>query len=70
MNQPEVEYQEDGSVWVYYYDQEIDITDQFKDGVCYVKVSNGETTLYMTIVYQNGYCVSPHKYESPDSFNN
>lgn len=70
LNRPEVEYQEDGSVWVYYYDQEIDITDQFKDGVCYVKVSNGETTLYMTIVYQNGYCISPHKYESPDSFNN
>ena len=35
-----VDYKEDGSIWVYYYDQKIDITDQFKDGVCYVQVSN------------------------------
>lgn len=68
LKQPDVDYREDGSVWVYYYDQKIDITDRFKDGVCYVKVSNGEDTLYMTILYQNGWCTSPHKYESPDSF--
>ena len=63
-----VDYKEDGSIWVYYYDQKIDITDQFKDGVCYVQVSNGEKTLYMTILYEGGWCTSPHKYESPDSF--
>lgn len=68
LNQPEVDYREDGSVWVYYYDQKTDITDRFKDGVCYVKVSNGEKTLYMTILYEGGWCSSPHKYESPDSF--
>lgn len=68
LNQPTVDYREDGSIWVYYYDQKTDITDRFKDGVCYVKVSNGETTLYMTILYQGGWCTSPHKYESPDSF--
>lgn len=68
LNRPEVDYREDGSVWVYYYDQKTDITDRFKDGVCYVKVSNGEKTLYMTILYEGGWCTSPHKYESPDSF--
>ena len=28
---PEVDYKKDGSVWVYYMDQAIDITDQFND---------------------------------------
>lgn len=69
MNTPEVEYKDDGTVWVYYYDQKIEITDQFEDDVCYVKVSNGDETLYMTIKYQNGWCTSPNKYESPSTFN-
>lgn len=67
LEQPMVEYLDDGTVWVYYYDQAIDITDQFEDGVCYVKVSNGKKTLYMTILYQDGWCTSPYKYESPHS---
>ena len=67
LHDPDVEYKEDGTVWVYYYDQKIDITDRFQDGICYVKVSNGEETLYMTIKYQDGWCTSPHKYQSPDS---
>lgn len=67
LNRPVVEYGEDGTVWVYYYDQKIEITDQFKDDVCYVKLSNGEETLYMTILYQDGWCTSPHKYEPADS---
>lgn len=65
LNAPDVRYLEDGTVWIYYYDQEIEITDRFKDGVCYAKVSNGDETLYMTILYQNGWCSSPHKYLSP-----
>lgn len=69
LNGPEVEYKDDGTVWIYYYDQKIEITDMFEDGVCYVKVSNGEETLYMTVKYQNGWCASPHKYQNPDSFN-
>lgn len=68
LNDPEVEYKDDGTVWVYYYDQKIEITDQFQDGVCYVKLSHGDETLYMTIKYQDGYSTSPHKYADPDSF--
>lgn len=67
LSYPMVEYLEDGTVWVYYCDQKLEITDQFKDGVCYVKVSNGEKPLYMTILYQDGWCTSPHKYEPADS---
>lgn len=63
LNAPEVEYEDDGSVWVYYYDQKIEITDKFdENGICHVKVSNGEKVLYMTIEYQNGWSTSPDKY--------
>lgn len=64
LNSPDVRYLEDGTVWIYYYDQQIEITDRFKDGVCYAKVSNGDETLYMTILYQDGWGSSPHKYIS------
>jgi len=57
-----------GSVWVYWYDQKIDITDKFENNVCYVKLINGEETLYMTVKYQNGYATSPDKYIMPSSF--
>lgn len=66
---PDVEYKEDGSIWVYWFEQKIDITDKFENGVCYVKLVNGEETLYMTVKYQNGYATSPDKYLMPFSFN-
>lgn len=69
LNDPDVRYKDDGSVWIYYFDQKIDITDKFDDNVCYVQVSNGEETLYMTIKYQNGWASSPNKYLSTFSFN-
>ncbi len=65
-NDPYVVYQEDGTVWVIYYDQKIEITDRFEDGVCYVKLSHGEETLYMTVVYQDSWYTSPHKYQKPE----
>jgi len=69
LNSPDVRYEEDGSVWIYYFDQTIDITDKFDNNVCYAQVSNGDETVYMTIKYQNGWCSSPHKYPSPSLFN-
>ena len=66
---PEVEYKDNGSVWVYWFDQEIDITDKFENNVCYIKLINGKETLYMTVKYQNGYATSPDKYLTPSSFN-
>ena len=65
---PEVEYEEDGTVWVYYYDQKLDITDKFEDGICYVKLHHGEKTLYVTVEYQGGYAVSEDKYPSPSEW--
>jgi hypothetical protein len=55
--------------WVYWFDQKIDITDKFENNVCYIKLVNGEETLYMTVKYQNGYATSPDKYLTSSSFN-
>lgn len=62
---PEVSYEEDDSVWVYWFNQKIDITDKFENNICYVKLENGDKTLYMTIKYKDGYSTSPHKYIEP-----
>ncbi|MBR3059252.1 MAG: hypothetical protein IKN89_09335 [Oscillospiraceae bacterium] len=70
LNSPEVVYEEDGTVWVYYFNQKIEITDKFDDqGVCYVQLKGGEGVLYMTIKDQNGYSISRHNYPNPRSFN-
>ncbi len=70
INAPDVEYKDDGSVWVYYYDQKIEITDKFDEsGVCYVKLSNNGEILYMTVKYQNGLATSPNCYVNPKEFN-
>ena len=66
LNEPEVEYKDDGTVWVYCQSQKLEITDKFdEDGVCYVQVKNGDKTLYLTIQYQEGYTMSPHGFEEP-----
>ena len=65
LSMPDVEYQENGSVWVYWCGQSIDITDRFENGVCYVKLENSQDTLYMTVEYGNGYTTSPHRYVIP-----
>ena len=62
---PEVSYKEDDSVWVYWFNQKIDITDKFKDNICYIKLENGDKTLYMTVRYKDGYSTSPHKFILP-----
>ena len=66
---PEVEYKEDGTVWVYYLNQKMEITDKFQDGVCYVQLNAGGETQYITVKYQNGFATSPHGYVQPSEFN-
>ena len=64
LNDPEVFYNDDGTVTVYYLGQSIDITDKFDDdGICYVQVKNGSENRYLTIKYNEGYCMSPYGYE-------
>lgn len=65
-----MEYREDGSVWVCYRGEELDITDRFgEDGICYVKLTGDDGALYMTVKYLGGHATSPHSYISPEDFN-
>lgn len=69
INMPEVEYKEDGTVWVYYLDQKMEITDEFENDICYVQLKAGGKTQYITVKYQDGYATSPHGYVQPSEFN-
>ena len=64
LNDPEVFYNDDGTVTVFYLGQSIDITDKFdEDGLCYVQVKRDGKPLYLTIKYGGGYNMSPYGYE-------
>lgn len=69
INMPDVQYYEDGTVWVYYKNQKMEITDKFRDGVCFVKLEAGDDTQYITVKYKDGLSSSPHGYIQPDEFN-
>ena len=64
LSDPEVFYNDNGTVTVFYLGQSIDITDKFdEDGLCYVQVKRDGKPLYLTIKYGGGYNMSPHGYE-------
>ena len=69
INMPDVEYKEDGTVWVYYLGQKMEITDKFQDGICYVQLKADGKTQYITVKYQDGFATSPHGYVQPSEFN-
>lgn len=58
---PEVEYRDDGTVWVHYNGKDIEITDLFEDGICHleleneqVEVEDGEETKSVSLTIQYG----------------
>ena len=65
LDYPQVDFQEDGSVWAYYHNQKMEITDKFENGVCYVQVKDGKQVFYLTVEETGGYTISPHGYEKP-----
>ena len=70
LDSPDVEYRDDGSVWVCYHGGETEITDRFDaDGVCYVQVKTDGGVLYLTVKRGNGFASSPHSYIPPQHFN-
>ena len=70
LDAPDVEYLEDGSVWIYYRGQSLEITDRFdEDGICYVKMEAPDKTLYVTVKYENGFAFSQKSYIQPWAFN-
>ena len=69
LDHPEVAHKEDGSIWVYYRGQKIEITDRFDaDGYCYLELRDGDDTLYATIDKNGGMATSPTDYPQPDEF--
>jgi len=69
LDRPDVQYKDDGSVWVCYRSEKIEITDRFdEDGVCYVQLNTDNGPLYLTIEYTRGFSYSSHSYIAPDSF--
>lgn len=69
LEQPEVIHQEDGSIWLYYRGQKIDITDRFdEEGYCYLELQDGEEVLYATIEKNGGLATSPTAYPKPHDF--
>ena len=65
-----MEYKEDGSVWLYYRDQAMEITDRFDaDGFCFVQLKTEAETLYITVKYNNGYAISGKAFIQPEEFN-
>lgn len=62
LNEPEVIYNDDGTIFVFCKDQVIDITDKFdEDDMCYVTI-NGDPVTYMSIKKNDGYAMSNEKY--------
>lgn len=69
LEHPEVIYQEDGRIWLYYRGQKIDITDCFdEEGYCYLELQDGEEVLYATIEKNGGLATSPTAYPKPHEF--
>lgn len=69
LNMPDVEYRDDGSVWIYYRNQAMEITDRFnQDGVCFVQLKDGAKALYVTVKYRGGFAFSPNAFVQPDQW--
>ena len=69
LNGPEAKYRDDGSVWLYYMDQKLEITDKFdEDGFCYVTVIEGDHPLYVTVKDGHSLIAQPGRYATPRDF--
>ena len=66
LDSPEVMQEDDGRFMVYYHNQSYDITDKFVDGYCFLTVTDGDKTIYMTIKDDGSYATDFDKY--PDKF--
>lgn len=69
LNDPQLMQEDDGRVMLYCRDQKLDITDEFEDGVCHVKLTVDGKPLYVTVSRDGdtGYSMStsPRSYKKP-----
>ena len=71
LDNPNIEYYDDGSIWLFYRDMAKDITNDFDDdGMCYVKISDDDGELYVTAKKYGGWHISSDKFASAWEFNN
>lgn len=69
ISSPDTVYNDDGTVWLYYMEQEIELTDKFVDEVCYLELEMEGETKYVTVKYQNGFAISADGYTPVEDFN-
>ena len=62
---PDMYTTEEGRTIITWGNQEVDITDDFVDGVCYVMLVNGDETRYITAQEGQGMSISPYKFLEP-----
>lgn len=68
---PEVVYENDGSIWVIYHAQKIEITNSFnEDDICYLDITENDKHLYLTIKNDGsgGYAMSDDGFKNPKDF--
>ncbi len=71
LDRPEVVYENDGSIWVVYHAQKIEITNSFnEDDICYLDITENDKHLYLTIKNDGsgGYAMSDDGFKSPKDF--
>lgn len=70
LDSPNIEYYDDGSIWLFYRDMAKDITDSFdEENMCYVKITDEEGDLYVTAKKYGGWHVSSDKFAAAWEFN-
>lgn len=71
LDQPDLHHKEDGTIWVYYREQKIEITDMFDDsGFCYLELQDDNGILYVLVDKQGGLSTSSTGYPIPWPDNN
>lgn len=58
-----------GKRYLFYKNQKVEITDLFKDkDYCFVKITDGDNTVYVTAIKDGGISYSRKKFTQPDEF--
>lgn len=69
-NSADIDIDEDGKVWIYYYDQKIEITDSFdENGVCSLTLTHEDQTVYLKVTKDTdgGYSLTQTENPTADS---
>ena len=66
LDQPDLLYHENGTIWISFRGQELEITDKFdEDGLCHLELRDGNDVFYVTVEKNGGMSISPHAYIEP-----